>query len=188
MSETGVVRYRLVADGSAFTVQAFAEGLFSAFGHDPVIAVREFTGEAQFVPGTLEAAQVRLTVRADSLAVANEVKEKDRHEIERMMREEVLEVHQYPEITFTSASVRASRLREGRYRGRIIGELSLHGVTQKNLWVSAEVNISDQSLRAQGEFTLRQTDYNIKNVSVGGGALKVKNEVKLSFDIIGVAE
>ena len=39
-------------------------------------------------------------------------------------------------------------------------------------------------LRASGEFTVRQTDYGIKPVSVAGGALKVKDELKFSFDIV----
>ena len=39
-AQPAVVQYSLVAGESTFTVQAFAEGLFSAFGHDPVIAIR----------------------------------------------------------------------------------------------------------------------------------------------------
>ena len=39
-------------------------------------------------------------------------------------------------------------------------------------------------LRANGEFTLRQTDYRIKLASVAGGALKLKDELKFTFDIV----
>ena len=39
-------------------------------------------------------------------------------------------------------------------------------------------------LRSLGEFSLRQSDYNIKLVSAIGGWLKVKDEVKFSFDIV----
>ena len=39
-------------------------------------------------------------------------------------------------------------------------------------------------LRAFGEFAIRQSDYNIKPVSAIGGGLKVKDEVKFSFDIV----
>ena len=178
-----VVRYQLSAAESRFTVQAFAEGLFSSFGHNPVIAIGGFEGEVEFVPGTLEGGRVRMTIRADSLKVADDVKEKDRLEIERMMRGDVLEVSKYPEIVFESTSVTASRIAEGRYRARVIGDLSLHGVTQRNVWISAEVTTGDGTLRAQGEFPLRQTDYKIKPVSVAGGTLKVKNELKFKFDI-----
>jgi hypothetical protein len=39
-------------------------------------------------------------------------------------------------------------------------------------------------LRTSGEFTLRQSDYQIKPVSVAGGALKLKDEVKFSFEMV----
>jgi polyisoprenoid-binding protein YceI len=181
-------RYRLVADESQFTVQAFAEGLFSAFGHDPVIAIRDFTGEVEFTPGTLSDASVRMTIKTDSLAANDEVKEKDRAEIDRMMRDDVLETATYPEIVFASTSVTAQRLGEGRYRARVIGDLTLHGVTQHNLWIQTEVSIKEEKLRAQGQFSLKQTDYQIKPVKVAGGTLKVKNELKFSFNIVAKKE
>jgi len=179
-----MTHYRLDAGQSRFTVQAFAEGLFSPFGHDPVIAIRDFEGKAECAPETLEAAKLRVKVKADSLAVADDIKEKDRREMEQMMREQVLETARFPEITFESTRVNASRLSGGRYRARVVGDLTLHGVTGRNLWIQAEVTPGEESLRAQGEFTLRQTDYRIKPVSVAGGTLKVKNELKFSFDIV----
>ena len=39
-------------------------------------------------------------------------------------------------------------------------------------------------MRAKGEFTLKQTDYGIKLVSVAGGALKIKDELKFTFDVL----
>lgn len=184
-----LARYQLVAGESTFTIKAFAEGLFSAFGHDPVIAVKVFTGELEFVPGTFESASVNVSIDTRSLTVINVGKEKDRQEIEHTMRNEVLEVDKYPEIVFTSSNVSASRLREGHYRARVIGDLSLHGVTQKNIWIAGEVTTTgEDSMRAQGEFPIRQTDFHIKLVSAVGGMLKVKNELKCSFDVLARKE
>jgi polyisoprenoid-binding protein YceI len=185
--ENGRAHYRLIASESRFTVQAFSEGLLSAFGHDPVIAIRDFEGEVEFTPGTLSNASVRMTIKADSLAASEDVKEKDRLEIERMMREDVLETDKYPEIVFESTGISAQRLGQGRYRARIIGNLHLHGATQNNLWIHAEVTTGEDSLRAQGEFTLKQSDFQLKPVKVAGGTLKVKNELKFSFDIRAIA-
>ncbi len=177
--------YRLVPEKSKFTVQAFAEGLFSAFGHDPVIVIREFNGEVEFKPGTYENATFNVTVDPNSLAVSNDVKEKDRMDIERTMREEVLETAKYGEIFFQSNNISVSKLAQGRCRVRIIGDVTLHGVTQKNLWISAEAALSDDSVRAQGDFALKQTDFGIKPYSAAGGTIKLKNELKFSFDIVG---
>jgi polyisoprenoid-binding protein YceI len=183
-----VVHYRLVPEASTFTVQAFAEGLFSAFGHDPVIAIKDFTGEAQFVPGSFESASLIVKVKPNSLTVTNSEKERDRLEIERTMREQVLEVEKYPEIVFSSSNISASRLAEGRYRARIIGDLTLHGVTQKNIWISAEASVSDQQLSARGSFSLKQSDFGIKPFSAAGGTIKLKNELQFSFDIVAAKQ
>jgi hypothetical protein len=39
-------------------------------------------------------------------------------------------------------------------------------------------------LRISGEFPLRQSDYGIKPVSFAGGALRLKDELKLSFELM----
>jgi polyisoprenoid-binding protein YceI len=181
------VRYRIDARQSRFVVQAFAEGLFSAFGHNPSIAVCGFGGDARFVPGTLEQASLLLMVQAGSLSVTGDASEKDRREIERAMREDVLEIARYPEIVFMSTGISANRTGEGQYRAKIKGNLSLHGVTLERS-IEAQLTVNGGQLRARGEFSLRQRDYNIKQVSVMGGTLKVKDEVKLSFDIVAAQQ
>jgi polyisoprenoid-binding protein YceI len=183
-AETKVEQYQLVRDESTFNILVFADGLLSSFGHNPVIAVRDFNGTAEVVPDTFSVLSLSVTIRSNSFKVGSEVSQKDRVEIERTMRDQVLEVEKFPEITFTSTNVTASRLGEGRYRARIIGDLTLHGVTQKNLWITAEVKAVGEKLRGQGEFTIKQSDFKIKLASAVGGMLKVKNDLKCSFDIV----
>jgi hypothetical protein len=48
----------------------------------------------------------------------------------------------------------------------------------------AQLAVMGDMLRVFGEFTLRQTDYRIKLASVAGGALKLKDELKFTFDIV----
>jgi hypothetical protein len=45
--------------------------------------------------------------------------------------------------------------------------------------------LTGDSLRAFGNFSLLQTDYDLKLASVAGGALKVKDELKFSFNLVG---
>lgn len=183
MNEASLVRYRIDAGQSRFTVQGVAEGMLSMFGHNPVIAICGFGGDVRCVPGTLEGASLLMLVQSDSLSVVNKVSDKDKREMERGMREDVLEVARYPEVVFMSTKVSANRTAEGRYRASIDGQLSLHGVTRDHL-INAQVTVNGSSLRAQGEFPLQQTDYNIKPVSAVGGTLKMKDELKFSFDIV----
>jgi hypothetical protein len=46
------------------------------------------------------------------------------------------------------------------------------------------VALTEDSLRAFGNFSLLQTDYDLKLASAAGGALKVKDELKFSFNIL----
>ena len=48
----------------------------------------------------------------------------------------------------------------------------------------AFVTFYESSLRAQGQFAIRQSNYGIKPVSVAAGTIKVKDELKFSFDIV----
>jgi polyisoprenoid-binding protein YceI len=180
------MRYRVDASRSRFIAQAFARGLLSAFGHNPRLAVRSLEGEVEFDPAAPNAASVWMKARADSLVVIDDMREKDRLEIERVTREELLEVARYPEVVFQSAIVAARRVAEGRYQASGAGDLSLHGVTRE-LAIDVAALVEGDQLRAQGGFTLRLTDFNIRPISVAGGLLKLKDEVKLSFDILARA-
>jgi len=180
------VRYRVDASRSRFIAQAFAKGLLSAFGHNPRLAVRGFEGEVKFDSAAPDAASVWMKARADSLVVIDDMSEKDRREIERVTRDELLDTVRYPEIVFQSSIVAARRMAEGRYHARVAGDLSLRGVTRE-LAIDAMALMEGDELRAQGGFTLRLTDFNIRPVSVAGGLLKLKDEVQLSFDILARA-
>jgi polyisoprenoid-binding protein YceI len=120
-------------------------------------------------------------VQAASLQVTDDVSEKDRNDIQNKMNQDVLETSQYPEIVFESTQVALAQLGENSYVANVTGNLALHGTTRQEK-ISAQVSVSGDTLRAYGEFTLRQTDYGIKLVSVAGGTLKVKDEVKIAFD------
>jgi polyisoprenoid-binding protein YceI len=176
-------RYAIDPGISRFTVRAFASGMFSAFGHSPTLAVRDFTGEATFAAGTLDQAGLHIIIRAASLSVTDDISEKDRREIERTMNQEVLETAKYPEIVFDSSKVSASKAGDGQYWVNLLGNLSLHGVISSQP-VAAQVALIGNTLRAHGEFSLLQTTYGIRPVSIAGGALKLKDELKCKFDIV----
>ena len=175
------IRYRIDVAMSRFTVRAFATGLFSSLGHNPTLAIRDYTGEAVFGPSNPEQSSIRISVQSVSLAVTDDVSQKDRTDIENRMNQDVLETSSYPEIVFESSQMVANKLGDDRYAANVTGNLTLHGITRQEK-VSAQVSVTDDVLRAYGEFTLLQSDYGIKLVSVAGGTLKVKDEVKIAFD------
>jgi polyisoprenoid-binding protein YceI len=181
------VCYQLDPGQSRFTVQAFAGGLLSAMAHNPVIAIRDFTGKMCFTPATPEDASLQMTVKAGSLEVAGNVNPKDSREIEDTMRKEVLEVAAYPEIHFRSTAIVADKVTDNWYRLRIEGRLSLHGVTNGQ-HVEGQLRLLDDEIRLSGEFTLLLSAYKIKRVSALGGMITLKDALKFSFDLVGRKE
>jgi polyisoprenoid-binding protein YceI len=178
-----VARYVIDKSSSRFTVRAYATGMLSAFGHNPTIAIRDFNGEVGFSPEAPAQGSLHLEIRADSLEVTDDISGKDRSEMERAMNQDVLESAKYPKIVYESSGVSATAAGEGRYRANINGNLSLHGATEKQP-VVAQVTLSGDMLRASGEFTISQAAYGMKLVSVAGGTLKLKDELKFNFEIV----
>ena len=172
---------------SRFTVQAFARGMLSALAHDPVIAIRDFTGRMQFSPEAPENASLEMSIKADSLQVIDKVPPRDRPEVERAMRQDVLGTATYPEIKYQATTVSASKIANTWYRLQLRGELFLHGVTNSQL-VDTQVRILDERIRLSGDFTLFLSNYRIKPVSAVGGLVSLKDELKFSFDIVGREE
>lgn len=184
LPEGATVRYVLVAKESTFMVQAFATGLLSAFAHSPRIAIRNFEGQAEFTASAtrLENAHLHLRIPADSLEVIDDVSESDREEINRRIRDEVLETDGFPEIVYETSKVTGSG-NGNRYWLALNGELTLRGIPRA-MPVSARVIVNGNSLRATGDFQVRQSDFGIPPVTAAAGTIRLKDEVKCTFDIL----
>ncbi len=180
-----VIRYKIETRVSKFTVQAFAGGMLSVIGHDPTFAARDYSGEIECDPATGEGASLKLSVKASSLQVTDDMSSKDKKEIESTMQAEVLESAKFPDVVYEchAAEAAVKPNGDGPIAVTLNGNLTLHGVTQR-LPINANVIASPEMMRAYGEFPIRQTDYGIKPVSVAGGSLKVKDELKCIFDLV----
>ncbi|MGA9586780.1 MAG: YceI family protein [Terracidiphilus sp.] len=178
-----LLHYVIDARASRFTVQAFATGILSAMGHNPTIGIRNFSGDVDFDPEHSQASGFKLSMKSNSLGVIDDISDKDRREIEKMMNEQVLESARSPEIVYEAPTITVARLEGALYSATLIGTLSFRGIT-RNQTVSARIAAFDEMIRASGEISLNQSDYGIKPVSVAGGALKVKDELKLSFEMV----
>ncbi|HTD23928.1 MAG TPA: YceI family protein [Terriglobales bacterium] len=106
---------------------------------------------------------------------------------EKMLGPEVLNTAQYPLIQFTSTSVASGRI--GQWS--VTGNLKLHGQTHPVVVQvsqpadeAALANSRTKGHHYRGTATLKQTDFGIKPVSVAGGTVKVKDELKLDFEIV----
>lgn len=156
---------------SRITVYVFKTGAFSAFAHDHVI-------DAPITGGKVDtlAHQVELHLNAAVLRVCDaKASEKDRAEIqETMLGADVLDTGRYPEIAFRSTAVEP--VSAGAWK--VHGMLTLHGQTK---------DVAFAANQTGGSFTrsvvFRQSDFGIKPLRIAGGAIRVKDAVRIQFDI-----
>lgn len=158
---------------SVLTVHVFKSGLFSLFAHNHEIKAPIAQGRVELSgdPG------VELQVDARRLRVLDpELSEDTRAEVQQTMAgPAVLDSSRFPEIRFQSGTVEP----RGAGHWTVHGNLSLHGQTRP---VAVEVRLRDGHY--QGSAKLKQRDFGITPVSVAGGAVKVKDEVEIAFDIV----
>jgi polyisoprenoid-binding protein YceI len=183
-ADQGLAHFAIDARASLFTVQAFASGIVAVVAHSPKFAIRDIVGDMEFVPGNMQNGGLHLTINVGSLEIMDEVSSADRREIERVMFDEVLEKSVFPRVEYKSSYVNISKTGENMYRVNVLGDLTLHGIT-RGMSLDAQVVAGEDTLRAQGAFSLRQSDYGLKIASVAGGSLKLKDELKCAYFIIG---
>lgn len=177
--------YRLDASQSKFIAHAFSGGLLWFKGHDHLVAASDFSGEAQITRDTITPASLLLTVKAASMGETSSVfTEQQKQIINKELREIVLEPAKYPEIVFRSTEVTGKSLGNNQYDLKIGGELALHGVT-RHIVIPALVTLTGDDLRARGEFSIDRSDYKVKATSAVHGLVRVRDEIKFTFDIVG---
>lgn len=157
---------------STITVHVSRSGLFSFAGDNHEI-------RAPIASGTLnEAARtVELTVDVRRMRVLDPNLSPDKRSQvqEKMLSPDVLDPAHYPEIRFHSTQVEEKSSNDLL----VSGALMLHGQTRP-----IKVSVVRTQSHYRGSTTIKQTDFGIKPISIGGGTIKVKDEVKIDFDIV----
>ncbi len=160
-------------DRSKLTVYVYKSGLFSAFADDHIIQAPIASGSLSEEPPTI----VNLVVQtADMKVLDPDLPASKRAEVQAgMVSETVLDVARYPEITFTSTAVTPN----GANKWNVVGTLAIRGQTR-----SITVPVTRQNGSYRGSVEIKQRDFGIEPISIAGGTVKVKNELKIEFDIV----
>jgi hypothetical protein len=158
---------------SSLRIRVLKSGIFSAFAHDHEI-------EAPIAEGTVNLSgdpRVALHLHASEMRVVDpELSADKREEVQRTMEgAEVLDIKQYPEISFQSTTAQ----KKDQQHWIVGGKLTLHGQTRP-----VEVAVIPKDDHYQGTAKLRQQDFGITPVAIAGGTVRVKDEVRVEFDIV----
>jgi polyisoprenoid-binding protein YceI len=161
------------ADQSTLTVFVYKSGLFSAFADNHTVKAPVASGSiSDQAPLSVE-----LTVHSSALRVLDpDLSADKRADVQaRMLSADVLDVTRFPEITFASTAIEPS----GAGRWTVTGRLTIHGQTRSIAFPVALANG-----RYHGEVAIKQRDFGIEPIRIAGGAVKVKDELKVQFDIV----
>ena len=114
---------------------------------------------------------------ADLKVLDPDSSDSERSQVQHTMEgPKVLDPDKFPEISFHSTSIEAAS--PGKWN--VLGDLMLHGQTHP---VKVEVEGANGHYRGSSRF--RQTEFGITPISIGGGSVKVKDEVRIEFDVVG---
>ena len=157
---------------STITIHVGKAGLLSAAAHEhwvsaPIASgVIDETGAARVEFKVLSA---KMTVKPDP-----KIDTKTEGQIQKDMEEMTLDIARYPEIAFRST--RVEKIAEGLFK--VDGVLTLHGAAKP---VSVVVKREGESYT--GHTVIKQTDFGIKPISLGGGMVKIKDPLDIDFQI-----
>jgi polyisoprenoid-binding protein YceI len=88
---------------------------------------------------------------------------------------EVLDVAKFPCIQFASTTIDPA----GTDRWQVTGHLTIHGQAQTITFPVVRV-----SATYRGEVAIKQRDFGIEPIKVAGGTVKVKDELRVQFEIV----
>ena len=158
---------------STIRIHVGKAGLFSAAGHEHWVSAPIDRGS---LDDSEPSAHIAFVVQARNLMVEpdKDLSAEKQAEVQQTMQEKVLESANYPEISFRSSFVEKT----AADAWTVSGALTLHG--RSNRIRSTVRRVQDKYV---GRCRIKQTDFGIEPVTVGGGLVKVKNELDVEFAI-----
>jgi polyisoprenoid-binding protein YceI len=178
--------YTIDSSQSSATIEVGKAGAFSfAAGHTHEVVAPAIAGTITVDTDDPARSNVRLTLDASLLKVSGKGESaEDVPKVQAtMLGAQVLDVQRYPKITFASTSIAIKTQTTAVLDAIVTGQLTLHNVT-RSITVPVTVRREGDTLTATGRFPVKQTEYGIKPVSVGG-VVSVKDAVDVSFMITG---
>ena len=168
-------RQAIDVNRSSLTIRVFKSGAFSAFAHDHEIKAPIDEG------GIDSSANPSVQLRLDSRKMRvldPEIAADKRADIQHTMQgAAVLDVEKFPEISYQSTTVTKS----GDAHWEVRGNLTLRGKKQPVV-----VEVSLESGHYRGFASIKQSDLGIEPIRIAGGTVKVKDELKIEFDVVPV--
>jgi polyisoprenoid-binding protein YceI len=171
--------YELGPPSGRLLVKTSRTGLGAKAGHDLTIEVTRWDGRALVDPADPANSLLAVDVEVDSFEVregtggVKPLTDADRADITRTIREKILHTARHPTITFRSRKVLGTA-----ESFAVEGVLTIMGARRP---ITMHGGVTDAGVR--GTATIVQSQWGIKPYSAFLGALKLKDEVVVEFDV-----
>jgi hypothetical protein len=159
-------------------VYTFKEGVLSVVAHDLLLRVTDFSIEVDESAPSVSARFDPRSLRVEGVMERGHLLPgaligSDRRTIEENIENEVLQAERFPEIRFTSTSVKKDA------RGwHVEGRLALHGHEREITF-----QVAEKDGRRVAEVKLHQPAYGIKPYTAMLGTLRVSPDVKVTVSL-----
>jgi polyisoprenoid-binding protein YceI len=184
LAQSAAEPFTVDAAKSRLTIQVGKAGAFSFIaGHTHEVAGPIDSGTVDVDRDDLSRSRLRLVINAAALKVTGKGESsEDVPKVQHAMESDsVLDVARYPRIVFQSTSVTVKERRGQTLDLVIAGELTIRDASRP---VSAVVQaeLAHETLTATGRFSIKQTAFGIKPITVGG-VVAVKDALDITFSI-----
>ena len=157
---------------SSITIRVGRTGMFSFAGDNHLVRAPLASGSVNEAGKHIEFKVQSKSLRVEDPGTAADKKAQIQ---ERMLGPDVLDSEHFPVIQFRSTSISGAPADL-----RVAGDVTLRGQTRP---IEAKVQQIAKG-HWRGAASLKQSAFGIKPISIAGGTVKVKDEVKLEFEIL----
>lgn len=192
---TSDARYVIDSAQSDVRILVFKGGAMARLGHNHVISSKNVTGTISLQEDVTRS-QIEIHMPTQSLIVDDAkarslegpdfsaaVDQDARDGTKKnLLREEVLDGAHHPEVVLRSVGVTGTQAKP-----HLTMQIAIKGV-QREVPVDAAVVVAGDRVTATGEFAIKQTDFKMKPFSVAMGAIRVEDQLKIKFSIVGLKQ
>ena len=177
--------YQIDPAQSLVTINVGKAGAFSFLaGHTHEVSGPIGSGSLEIDPDDPSRSRVHIVIETSALKVTGaDEPPNDRPKVQQAMEsDKVLDVGQFPRITFESSQIGTKRRDASALDVVVSGQLTIRDVTRP-ISAPVHVDLAHGSVRATGRFAVRQTEFGIKPISVAG-VVAVKDALDIAFTIV----
>ena len=176
-------QFTIDAASSQLTIALAQEGVIRKRHPSHTIAARAYTSKLT-IPKDEAKTAFEISVEAKSLInVDKTMGDFERKGFQNVLQTQVLESDKYPAITFKSVGLSELK-KDGEQRTfTLAGDFVFHGVTRR-VSFPVKAAFGKAAIQAAGAVKIKQTDYGITPYADALGAIKIGDEMTISFSIV----